>query len=530
MENTSSESVSGDNDAGGSWKGVSNYFDETDEVGVAPPSQEPKHSPQTFSNFETTSDGKRDDRTEDVRIKKKHRTNNRRLIEQNHDDTSVTIEQHLASNVGITSPVVNRYNAGSEKSSIDEDDVCEVVPHVSAGQDLTDDERHDELSMSRHASESMRNAQQRHLVDSPALIQRYLLEKEGTDDAYPAAQPEATAWLPTIAPSAAQPSHADHDNEERPPQDPTRAHKYKNFHKHSRKTRARSDSVSSSEQDRRPLRDMEPATSVSRQPSSVGQERPSSTAEAVPSLRTEETKKTHMHRWASSDDLDVVSSLDIEHNNTEEPVSWTTGSTKGDFAVVTQSTLEFQRDNISEQADESLMTQSIPPLDVERVARKSTLPPLSRNSNNYPDTSLRASKKTKRSDRKSEQHARSDDEAAGSTRRKRHRRQAKQRQDDDSTKAERTAHDDEMMTACQDDNKDDVERAVNEGGDGNRKESRKHHEKHHGRGMNNSTDGHRSKPGSRPVGNHGDTAIKDLVISYKKSHREKATKISSEQL
>ena len=512
------------------WKGESNYFTEKDDEETEPRHLQPTVSPNTYANFETLSNGRQRNPTNNTRTKRKHSMSNGRIKEQSDDDNPVKTTRHPVSNTGVTDRVDGRDNAATKESNVDDStnscDSFEVVSQLSGGHDQSDYQRQGELFLSRiaqnaslRASDTQGSKQQRHLVDSPALIQRYLAHNKETSDAQDADQPEATA-------SSSVDRLQVHQDNDRSDVEAGRTHERSNSHRHSRKSRARSDSVTSGGQDRRRLRELEPAPLVTQQLSSNGHDEASIQADVISFEHTDETPKATLHRWASNDDLNGNISEDAGSGNAEDTAPVPTGATWDDQAMVTRSSLERQNDGVSEHADES-PTVPLPArdIDVERAIPKSRLPPLSHVPQHPPDTTEHGSRKTKRHDRKSEHHQRSDDEApSGGSRRKKHRHH-KQRRDDDEAKSERT-REDETMSTGQDEHADDVTRSVNEDGDDNRKERRRHREKHHSRRPDDTADESHSKHDHRHVERSSESAMKDLVISYKKSHRDKTLKQS----
>ena len=513
------------------WKGESNYFTEKDEEETEPHHSQPTVSPNTYANFETSSNGRQQARTNNTRTQRKHSMSNGRIKEQSDDDNPVTTTRHPVSNTGETDRVDGRDDATAKESNVDDDtnscDSFEVVSQLSGGHDQSDYERQGELFLSRiahnasfRASDTQVSTQQRHLVDSPAMIQRYLAQNEGTSGAQDADQAEATAS------SSVDRLQVHQEDNDRSQVEAGRTHERSNTHRHSRRHRARSGSVTSGEQDRRPLRELEPAPVVAPQLSSNGHDDGSSQANVMSFEHTDETAKATLHRWASNDDLSGNISVDARSSNAEDTAPVQTSPTWDDQAQVTRSSLESQNDSVSEQADESPIVQ-LPArdIDVERVIPKSRLPPLSHVPQHPPDTTEHGSRKTKRHDRKPEHHQRSDDEAAsGGSRRKKHRHH-KHRGDGDEMKSERTRGDEAMSTG-HGEHADDVTRSVSEDGDDNKKERRRHREKHHSRRPDDTADESHAKHDGRHVERSSESAMKDLVISYKKSHREKTLKQS----
>ena len=498
---------------------------------AAQSSPEPKCSLQTFANFETAPNGlQHNGRARHVKVPKKQTTDNAAINEQNHVDTSVLIEQCPSGDVAVSEPCEDGIDAETTDNTVGDgtrsDNAYETI---SAAQDLTESLIHNETLMfrvgkntgeQRPRRDSTSKAQHRHVVDTPGLIQQYLRENKVDDDADQSAAMTATEWQPpSLQRSNDMVESSKHDDDRL--LDAIRTKENKNLHKESGTRRIPFDSVCSAIQSRRPLRELERTTLVPREPSAVSTKRSATAAASLPSLHTDEAEKSSNIHWVPNGDSNLYENADAETNNANVSTPGRNGFTH-DATSDPKSTLGMHSDDKSECADEPpFTTQQTAHVDEEHVPHKSTLPPLSSDYNNYSDSPPHM----RRRDRESEQQMRSDDELSNNSRHRKHRhrhhRHNKDRHRSDIAKNQRTSQEKEETNTSQNEKTPKLGRIQNKG---DNREIRKSDEKRSVR-----DDGHDTKTHTSAVSNAAnDTefSIKDLVISYKKSHREKTTKPS----
>ena len=523
-----------DGEGGRNENSGSNYFVEKPEVAIAPIASEQKCSMQAFANFETAPNVlQHNGRARHIRVPKEQATDNAASNEQNRVDMSVIIESCPAGDVGVLTPSEGGSDAKTEDNTVVAGEMWSDNETGFAAPDMTETLIHNETllfrvgkstSEKRPRRDSTSKAHHRHLVDTPERIQQYLRENKVEDDEFQSAAMAETEWLPPSQQRSNETLEARERDDDRL-LDTIKTKENKNLRKDSARPRIPFDSVCSAIQSRRPLRELERTTLVPGESSAASTKRPATAAASLPSLNTDDTTRSENNPCDPNGVNNPYGNADAGTNNANETIQGSNGVTHNP-TLEAKSTFVTQRESESEHADEAPFTaQQTSLVDGDHVPYKSTLPPLSSDYDNSTDTPPHM----RRRDRESEQHLRSDDEISNNSRHRKHRhrhhRHDKHRHKGDSAKIERRSQEKDETNTSQTEKTPKLGRIQNTE---NNKEIRKFDEKRNI--TNNGQDTKSQTSAASNAANNTEFSIKDFVISYKKSHREKTTKHSVDML